>query len=258
MRGLGTLINIGTVTAGSLIGLAVGDRLPARMRETIMAGLGLVTLAIGVVGLYPLTNPDDALVRSVVLIAGIILGGVAGEFADLEGRLQRFGDRLRAGISGPGEEVPPGEAASGEDSGRPAPGMSRFVEGYVVASPVFCVGPLTILGATQDGLGVSIRLLTIKSALDGVASVGFASVYGWGVLGSLITIVVYQGGLTAAAALIGPLLSKEALTELGVVGSVLILGIALRLLDIARVRIVNLMPALVIGPLLAVLVDALR
>jgi uncharacterized membrane protein YqgA involved in biofilm formation len=134
----------------------------------------------------------------------------------------------------------------------------RFVEGFVVASTVFCVGPLTILGATQDGLGLSIRLLTIKSALDGVASVGFASVYGWGVLGSLATLFVYQGGLTLLAALIGPLLDHETLAELGVVGSVLILGIGLRLLDVARIRIVNLMPALIAGPLIAAVVEAVR
>lgn len=269
MHGLGTLINMTTVAAGTLVGIAVGDHLPDRVRETIMSGLGLVTLAIGIIGLAPLTDPGASLVRSVILIAAVILGGVVGELADLEARLERVGERIRrrvgarpAGLEQNEHLSPRRTAGEGRDAdpAEPAEGASRsrFVEGFVIASTVFCVGPLTILGATQDGLGLSIRLLTIKSALDGVASVGFASVYGWGVLGSLATLLVYQGGLTVAASLLGPLLDHEVLAELGVVGSVLILGIGLRLLDVARIRIVNLMPALVAGPLIAAAVEALR
>ncbi|HEX2235006.1 MAG TPA: DUF554 family protein [Actinomycetota bacterium] len=126
-----------------------------------------------------------------------------------------------------------------------------FVEGFVVASTVFCVGPLTVLGAVEDGLGTTIRLLTIKSTLDGIAAVGFASVYGWGVLASLVTIAIYQGLLTAAATLIEPLATGEVLAQLGATGSLLVAGIALRLLDVAEVRVVNLLPALVVGPLVA-------
>jgi uncharacterized membrane protein YqgA involved in biofilm formation len=126
-----------------------------------------------------------------------------------------------------------------------------------VASTVFCVGPLTIVGAIEDGTGVSIRLLVIKSALDGFAAIGFASVYGWGVLGSLITLIVYQGGLTAGASLVEPLMTDEVLAVLGAVGSLLVLGIGLRLLDITRVRVVALLPALFIGPLIAGVIEAL-
>ena len=116
---------------------------------------------------------------------------------------------------------------------------------------MFCVGPLTLLGAIDDGLGRSIRLLAIKSALDEVASIGFASVYGWGVLGSLLTIAVLQGLVTAGASVIAPLMTAEVLAELGAVGSLLVLGIGLRLLEIAEIAVVNLMPALAVGPLLA-------
>jgi uncharacterized membrane protein YqgA involved in biofilm formation len=246
MRGLGTLINLATVAAGSLVGVAVGDRLPERMRVTIMQGLGLVTIAVAVTGLEPLFDPDAGLRRFVILIIAMITGGLIGEALRLEDRLESIGERLRVRF---------GVAA--EAGHRPPSQHSGFVEGFVIASTVFCVGPLTILGAIQDGLGISIRLLAIKSALDGFASLGFASVYGIGVLASLITIAVYQGGITLAAVLVEPLMTPEVLAELGAVGSLLILGIGFRLLEIARIRIVNLLPAAVVGPLVAGIYEAI-
>jgi uncharacterized protein len=251
MRGLGTLINLAAVSVGGGFGLFAGDRLPERIRRTIMQGLGLVTLAVGIVGLEPLYHPDAGLRRFVVLIAGIILGGLVGEALQLEERLERLAGRLqerwtrRAG--GPKN---PGDVRE-ETTER------KFVEGFVVASTVFCAGPLTVLGSIEDGLGISIRSLAIKSALDFFAAIGFASVYGIGVLGSLVTILVYQGGLTLAASLVEPLMTAEVIAQLGAVGSLLVLGIGLRLLDIARIRIVALMPALIIGPAIAGVVEAL-
>jgi uncharacterized membrane protein YqgA involved in biofilm formation len=240
MRGLGTIINLAAVAAGSLAGVVIGDKLPERMRVTIMQGLGLVTVAVAVTGFEPLFDPDAGLRRFVILIIAMITGGLVGEALRLEARLESVGERLRVrfGVA--------------ETSGHHPPAHhSGFVEGFVVASTVFCVGPLTVLGAIQDGLGMSVRLLAIKSALDGFASMGFASVYGIGVLASLITIAVYQGGITVGAVLVEPLMTSEVLAELGAVGSLLILGIGLRLLEIATVRIVNLLPAVIVGPVLA-------
>jgi hypothetical protein len=250
MRGLGTLINLVAVAVGGGMGLFAGDRLPERIRRTIMQGLGLVTLAVGIVGLEPLYDPDAGLRRFIVLIAGIILGGLAGEALHLEERLERLAGRLQARWAG--RSGGPGALAAGEESKD-----HRFVEGFVVASTVFCAGPLTVLGSIEDGLGISIRSLAIKSALDFFAAIGFASVYGAGVLGSLLTILVYQGGLTLAASLVEPLMTAEVIAQLGAVGSLLVLGIGLRLLDIARIRIVGLMPALIIGPAIAGLVEVL-
>ncbi len=251
MRGLGTVINLITVTSGGLLGVFLGDRLPDRWRQTVLQGLGLVTIAVGVVGLEPLYDPTAGLRRFVILIAAIITGGILGEALELEERLEGAGDRIRRRFGVEQEERAGGGNAA---SSAPPRDHSRFVEGFVVASTVFCVGPLSILGAVEDGLGISIRLLTIKSALDGFAAIGFASVYGWGVLISLVTIAVYQGAITAAAVLVEPLLTPEVLAELGAVGSLLVLGIGLRLLDVARVRVVALLPALFIGPLIAGLV----
>jgi uncharacterized membrane protein YqgA involved in biofilm formation len=159
----------------------------------------------------------------------------------LEDRLEAAGERLRKRVGAKGGTTH---------------GHSRFVEGFVIASTVFCVGPLTVLGAVEDGLGLGVRLLAIKSALDGIASIGFASVYGAGVLGSLLTVAVVQGLLTAGAFAIEPLATAEVLAQLGATGSLLILGIALRLLDLVRVRVVNLLPALPLAMVAAGIVEA--
>jgi uncharacterized protein len=240
MRGLGTLLNLVMVACGGTAGVLIGARLPPRIRHTIMQGLGLVVVAVAVVGLEPLADPELGLGRFLIMIAGVIAGAAAGEALRLEERLERAGEALRARVA----------SAAAEDH-------ARFVDGFVVASTVFCVGPLTVLGAIEDGLGESVRLLAIKSSLDGVAAAGFASVYGWGVLGSLVTIAVIQGALTLGAGLLAPVMTAEVLAELEAVGSLLVLGIGLRLLDVAHIRVVNLLPALVIAPLVAGAVDSL-
>jgi uncharacterized membrane protein YqgA involved in biofilm formation len=246
MRGLGTIINLATVAIGGVVGAVLSDRLPERMRVTIMQGLGLAVIAVAVTGLQPLLDADAGLRRFVILIVAMITGGIIGEALDLEGRLESAGERLRRkfGVEATSQHHSPSS-------------HSAFVEGFVIASTVFCVGPLTILGAIQDGLGVSVRLLAIKSALDGFAAIGFASVYGLGVLASLITIAVYQGGITLAAVLVRPLMTPEVLAELGAIGSLLILGIGLRLLEIAQIKVVNLLPALVVGSVSAGVFEAI-
>ena len=245
MRGLGTIINLVTVTAGGLVGVYAGHRFPERMRRTVMQGLGLATIAIAVVGLEPLFDPDEGLRRAVIMIAAITVGAAVGEALRLEDRLESAGERLRRRFA-PGDE----EATDGVAT------HSRFVEGFVVASTVFCAGPMTLLGAIEDGLGVSVRLLAIKSTLDGIAAIGFASVYGWGVLASLITIAVLQGAVTALAVVIDPVVTGEVVAQLGAVGGVLILGIALRLLELKEVRVISLAPALVLGPAAAGVIEA--
>lgn len=246
MRGLGTLINMLTVATGGGLGLLIGDRLPERMRTTIMQGLGLVTFAVAVTGFQPLYDSDAGLRRFVILIAAVIAGGLAGEALRLEDRLERAGQRLRERVG-----------VREDPAAHHLPDHSSFVEGFVIASTLFCVGPLTILGAIEDGLGASIRLLVIKSALDGFAALGLASVYGPGVLASLLTLLVYQGGLTFAGAAIEPLMTTEVIAELGAVGSLLVLGISLRLLEIKQVKVVNLLPAVFLGPVVAGIVEAL-
>lgn len=244
MPGLGTIINLLTVAVGGSLGVVIGHRIPVPMRRTIMQGLGLVTVAIAVTGFAPLLDPDEGLKRAVIAIASIIGGGIIGEALRLEDRLASVGDRLRNRLSVEDEEVP-------AETHR-----SSFVEGFVVASTVFCAGPLTILGSVEDGLGIGIRLLAIKSTLDGFAAIGFAAVYGWGVLASLLTIAIFQGLLTGLGVVIEPLLNAEVLAQLGTVGSLLVLGIALRLLELVDVKVINLVPALALAVLGAGVIEA--
>jgi uncharacterized membrane protein YqgA involved in biofilm formation len=130
----------------------------------------------------------------------------------------------------------------------PAPHRARFSEGFVIASLVFCVGPLTIVGSIQDGLGDH-ELLIVKAGLDGFAAIAFAAVYGWGVILSAITVVVIQGGIALASGSLESLFTDPMLDALGAAGGVLLLGIALRLLDLRQVRVANMLPAIVLAPL---------
>ena len=244
MRGLGTLINLAAVGAGGTLGLVAGHRIPHATRRTIMQGLGLITIAVAVVGFAPLGDADEGLKRAVIAIGSVIAGGVIGETLRLEERLESVGERLRDRFG----------VADETDVEAP---RSTFVEGFIVSSTIFCAGPLTILGSIEDGLGSGIRLLAIKSALDGFAAVGFASLYGWGVLASLLTIAIYQGLLTAGAVLIEPLMTDEVVAQLETVGSVLVLGIGLRLLELSDVKVVNLVPALFIAGIAAGVVAAI-
>ena len=226
----GTLINVGAVMAGTTVGVLIGDRLPGRVRETVFHALGLVTLLIGVANGLEAFGPELSGVSraSVVIILGSILaGGILGELLRIESALNRLGDSLKARF------------------GR---GQARFTEGFVVASLVFCVGPLTVLGSIEDGLSGSFELLGVKSLLDGFAAMAFASALGWGVGFSAITVLVYQGILTLSASATADAFSPAVVAALTAAGGVLIMGIGLRLLDLREVRVANLLPALVLAP----------
>lgn len=246
MKGLGTIINVVAIVAGGGLGVLIGGRLPTRVRETILHGLGLVVVAVAVVGFEPLYDPDEGLRRFVILLASVVAGGVIGELLRLEDRVEAAGEALRRKLHVESEEE--------EVVGRTHP---TFVEGFVIATTVFVVGALAILGSIEDGVGISIRLLAIKAALDGIASIGFAAVYGWGVVASILPVAIYQGSLTAGAALIEPLFTDEVLAVLGATGSLLVLAIGLKLLDIVHMRIVNLLPALFLAPVAAGVLEKL-
>lgn len=229
MRGIGTVVNVVTVLAGTAIGLGVGPRLPDRLRTTVLSGVGLLTLVIGVQQATKTHNPVFPLVA-------LIAGAVIGEALHIEERVEGLGDRVRRRFERPRTAI-----AS----------TSTFTEGFVAASLLFCVGPLTILGSIQDGLGGPdhAQLLLVKSALDGLVAVVFASTLGWGVGFSAITILVVQGALTGGAGAADRLLTARMIDEMSATGGVMILGIGLRLLDLKRVRVASLLPALVLAPL---------
>ena len=243
---LGTAANIATVIVGTAIGAVVGGRLPERIRTTVMAGLGLLTMAIAL--------RDSLRAEELVpILAAILVGGVVGELIGIEQSLERLGNWLRDRFAGQ-HASPVIDAELPEDAATSlAPDRSAaFGEGFVIASLVFCVGPLTVLGSINDGLGDP-ELLYIKAGLDGFASVAFAAVYGWGVILSAGTILVVQGGLALISSVVGDSLSDTSLDALASAGGILLIGVSLRLLDLKRIRVANLLPALLLAPLFTAL-----
>jgi uncharacterized protein len=234
----GTLINAGTVLAGTLLGTLLGARLPERIRETVIHSLGLITILVGVAqGLAAFRPPLTDVTRGAILVVmgSLVAGGIIGELVGIERWLDRAGDALK------------------QRFGR---GQARFTEGFVVASLVFCVGPLTIVGSIRDGLTGDYQLLAIKSALDGFAALAFASALGWGVGFSVITILVFQGTLSLTASAVAGAFSPAMIAAMSAVGGTLILAIGLRLLELRRIRVGNLLPALVLAPVAVAALEA--
>ncbi len=224
---IGTLLNIATVLIGGTLGLVFGARLPERMRQTVVAGLGLFTAALGVSLFIKSQN-------AVIVLLSLLIGGILGEWLDIEEWLARMGKWLQ-------------KRFVSKSRGR----TSLFVRGFLTASLVFCVGPLTILGSIQDGLTGDYKLLAIKAVLDGFAAVVFASTLGIGVLFATLVILVYQGGLTLLAGQAQALFSVGMIAELSAVGGVLLVGIAVSsLLELKPIRVGNFLPALLIAPLI--------
>jgi len=220
--GLGTAINVVAVLVGGGVGTLAGARLPRRMRETAMQAIGLVTLLIGVQSFLEFDNP-------LVPLVSVVLGLVIGEALNIDGALERFGDHLQVRFS------------KGESS------VSRA---FVTTSLLFCVGPLTVIGSLEDGLTGDYELLALKSALDFIAALTFASVLGWGVLLSAGTVLIVQGALTLGAGFLEPVVTEPMISAATATGGVLIVGLGLMLLELKEVRVANMLPALLFAPLL--------
>lgn len=248
LRGAGTALNVATVLTGSGIGVLLGHRLPERTRSVVTDGLGLVTLLVAALSAAAVADPalSDAVGSSapvLIVLGSVLVGGILGSLLRIEQRLEGIGEAIR-------RRLPLGDGAGS--------GHHRFVEGFVTASLVFCVGPLTILGSLDDGLGRGIDKLALKATLDGFASIAFAASLGWGVAASAVAIVAVQGTLTALAAALGGLLSDPQVLAVTATGGLLLVGVALRLLKIKQVPVGDLLPALVVAPLLVQVVLAAR
>lgn len=252
--GAGTVLNVATILVGSAIGVALGHRLPQRTRDVVTDGLGLVTLLIAVLNAASVLDPTfRAAVGSggpvLVVLGSILIGGLVGSLLRLESRLEGLGSWLQRRLGA--------RSGSGTDPGA-SDTRRRFVEGFVTASLVYVVGPLAILGSLSDGLGRGIDQLALKATLDGFASIAFAASLGWGVAAAALSVAVVQGGFTLVAVLAGGLLPDSGIAALTATGGLLLVGVALRLLRIRPLPVGDLLPALVVAPLLTALVAAVR
>ncbi len=225
----GTFLNIATVLAGGVLGLIFGARVPERLKATVTSGMGLFTAALGIQMFLKTENP-------LIVLGALLVGALLGEWWKIEDGLQGLGKTLEKRFS----RAERREGTSG-----------NFVRGFLTASLLFCVGPLTILGSIQDGLTGDYKLLAVKSVLDGFASLAFSSTLGVGVLFSSVVILVYQGGISLLAAQLNAIVTPSMMNEMTAAGGVILIGLAIsNLLEIKGIRVGNFLPALVVAPLI--------
>ena len=232
---IGTLVNVATIVIGGALGSVMGSRIPERIRSTVVSGLGLFTLAYG---LSMFLDTQNAL----LVCGSLLIGALLGEWWRIEDGLTNLGIWLQTRFI---------RSDNAEDQG-------RFVKGFVMASLVFCIGPMAILGSIQDGLTGDYNMLAVKSILDGVAALAFASSLGVGVIFSSVMIFVYQGSITLLANQVQSIVTEPMMVEMNAVGGVIVMGIAIgSLLELRKIRIGSFLPALVIAPLLVGLMTLL-
>ncbi len=244
----GTLLNTLTVLIGSTLGLLVGNRLSQRIQESVVTALGLVTLYVG------FSNAGET--GNVILpLLSLVIGAIIGELLRLDRQLERFAGWLQTRVQGDSPAAPDSPDSADHDAARRA----RFIEGFITASLVFCVGPLTFVGSIQDGMGLQSGFdqLAIKSVLDGFASMAFAASLGIGVMFSVITVLGVQGGLALIGSLAGEFMTDPMINEMTAVGGLILIGLGLTLLDLKKPRMVNFLPGLLIAPLLVGLASLL-
>jgi uncharacterized protein len=244
--GIGTVVNMATVLVGSSIGVLLGHRFSERTRDVVTDALGLVTLLIAASAAGSVADRGwaaevGASAPVLIVLGSLVVGGITGSLLRIEQRLEGFGGWLQRRLtSDPGAD------------------RQRFIEGFVSSSLVFCVGPLTVLGALNDGLGKGADQLFLKAALDGFAAIAFAASLGWGVAASVVALAVVQGSLTAVGVVLGDILPEAEVAALTATGGLMLVGVALRLLRIRQVPVGDLLPGLVVAPVLTGIVAALR
>src|SRR6266498_4981344 len=223
----GTIINITAIIGGSVIGLLFGAHLSDQLKSTLISGMGLFLIAMGFQMFLKTEN-------SLIVLGALIAGTLLGEWWRIEDGLHKLGTLLEHKFSREADD-----------------GSNKFVRGFLTASLLFCVGPIAILGSIQDGLTGDYKLLAVKSVLDGFASIAFASTLGIGVVFSTIILLVYQGGISLLAGQLNTIVMPSMMNELTATGGVILLGLAFsNLLEIKKIRVANMLPGLLIAPLI--------
>lgn len=226
----GTWINIITVTTGTTLGLILKDRLTQKMQSIITQGIGLITIWLGISMANTLSQVQINDIAGVIIaLLAIIIGGIIGEWLQIEEKLVSIGNWLKKYLSGHG----------------------KFTEGFVASSLLFCVGPMTLIGCLNNGLTGDNALLTVKATMDGIVSVALANIYGIGVMASTLVLLVYQGGISLAAGTVAsnisdPNNSPSVLITTGV-GGLLVVAIGLNLLEITKIRTASFLPAIAVS-----------
>ncbi|HCX73083.1 MAG TPA: DUF554 domain-containing protein [Candidatus Cloacimonas sp.] len=222
---LGTIINSAAILMGSIIGLLWHRKFPQKLTQTAFHGIGVFTIFLGINLAFKTSN-------FIVMIFSIVIGSILGELINLEGSLNKFSDKLKKRLGSKND---------------------RFSEGLLTAFLLFCMGSMTILGAIEEGLGNAPNLLLAKSILDGFSSIALAATLGIGVMFSIIPLLLYQGGLTLLTALVGDYFNQIIVDELSAVGGLMLLALGLRILEIKKIRVLNMLPSLVVVVVLGVI-----
>lgn len=225
----GTLVNAAAIIAGAAIGSGLKTLLPDRLVKSVFTALGLITLTLGVSMAITSSN-----IMAVVI--GIVVGTILGEILDIDKRLKGFIERIS-----------PKKNNSGTTENR----SERFVQGFMTATLLYCVGSMAILGAIEDGMGNTPNLLYTKSIMDGISAIALASAFGLSVLFSAVPILLYQGAITLLATGLSQVMTPEMMSDMTAAGGVLLIGLAVNILDIKEVRVTNMLPALVITPIIS-------
>ena len=223
----GTIINVAAIIVGSLIGIFFGARLSDKLKSTIIAGMGIFLVAMGMQMFLKTEN-------SLIVLGAVLIGTLLGEWWRIEDGLQKLGEFLEKKFSGEEDD-----------------GSNKFVRGFMTASLLFCIGPVAILGSIQNGLSGNYNLLVVKSVLDGFASIAFASTLGIGVAFSSLIILIYQGAISLMAGQLDAIVTTAMMNELTATGGILLIGIGIsNLLEIKKIRVGNMLPGLLVAPLI--------
>jgi len=248
----GTIVNVITVAIGSLVGVTLGARLPDRYQKIVLSGLGLVTICLGVdagvlrfadtvseFGPLVVAGKTYGARVAMVMIGALLVGAIIGTALRIHERIEGAGAWIHRKLGG--------EAEAGH----------KFAEGFLTASVIFCVGPLTLLGCLENGAHENPSFLYIKALLDGFCSLALASSLGWGVFASVVTVLVFQGGLSLLAYWIAEPLHEVSLSLMTIVGGVVLLATALMILEIKKIPVANLLPGIFLPPLIVWIVEYL-
>ena len=219
---LGTLVNVGAIIAGGAIGLLFRTKIPERLFKIVFQAIGVFTLYLGI---SMALKANELL----IMVFSLVVGALLGELARLEEKVEKLSDRLKKKVGS---------------------GDANFSTGLLTAFMLFCMGAMTIVGSLEEGMGKEPTLLLTKSLMDGISSVALAAVMGIGVIFSVIPLLIYQGGLTLLAALFGDIIPIEIINEITGIGGVLIIALGISILEIKKIKVLNMLPAILIEVLL--------